>query len=225
MPTKTSKSPYTIAPAVLAPIIKAGIGGTANVISNYRQAKAAGEDYSLKQGAGDAIVGMAGSFGMGGLMDSQDVTNPTPQTNFQTDPMQQPPTTVDPMPTGEMVQVENIDPAQSQLGSLFGSPSPQNMKENRTKKIGAYQMSYAPTKMSAYQAKQADKMMNISGAFTLTDPQKEKIASKSGNPNEIESSDFAVLREEKEDKAPMTMNYQKAAPMMDGQSIYTYYKK
>lgn len=94
----------------------------------------------------------------------------------------------------------------------------------RTKKIGAYQMSYAPTKMSAYQAKQADKMMNISGAFTLSDAQME-IAKKSGDPTEIEGSDFAVLREEKEDKAPTTMNYQKAAPMMDGQSIYTYYKK
>ena len=94
----------------------------------------------------------------------------------------------------------------------------------RSKQMGAYQMSYAPTKMSAYQAKQANKMMNVSGAFTLTDGQKE-IAEKSGNPNKIEGSDFAVLREEKKDKAPMTMNYQKAAPMMDGQSIYTYYKK
>lgn len=224
MPTKTSKSPYTIAPAVLAPIIKGGVGGVANIVSNYRQAKSAGEKYNAAQAAGDFITGAGASFGGGNFLGSQDVTNPTPQTNFQTDPMQQPPTTVDPMPTGEMAQVENIDPVQSQLSSLFGPPSPQNMKESRTKQIGAYQMSYAPTKMSAYQAKQADKMMNISGAFTLSDAQME-IAKKSGDPTEIEGSDFAVLREEKEDKAPMTMNYQKAAPMMDGQSIYTYYKK
>ena len=109
------------------------------------QSRSAGEKYNAVQAAGDFITGAGASFGGGNFLGSQDVTNPTPQTNFQTDPMQQPPTTVDPMPTGEMAQVENIDPAQSQLSSLFGPPSPQNMKENRTKQIGAYQMSFPVT--------------------------------------------------------------------------------
>ena len=229
MPTKTkqdnSPSPLTIDPMTATMLIKAGVGGTANVISNYRQAKAAGEDYSFKEGAGDALTGMAGSFGMGGLFGSQNVKNPNPQTNFASDPTQTQPAVTSPEVMPQMTQLENIDPAQSQLSSLFGGQDPLNQtqspnkmeKQSRTKMPAAYTMSYSPVNMSAYQAKEADKMMNISGALTLSAAQQE-IAEKSGDPNEIEGSDFAVLRNEK--KAPTEMNYQKAAPMMSGQSIY-----
>ena len=59
MPTKTNKSPYTIAPALIGMGIKGLAGGIGNVIKQKRAAEAAGEDFSFKQGLGSLATGAA----------------------------------------------------------------------------------------------------------------------------------------------------------------------
>tara|TARA_R100001440_G_scaffold20171_1_gene33862 strand:- start:163 stop:654 length:492 start_codon:yes stop_codon:yes gene_type:complete len=62
MPTKTNKSPYTIAPAILGLGIKGLAGGIGNVIKQKRAAEEAGEDFSFKQGLGSLATGAAGAL-------------------------------------------------------------------------------------------------------------------------------------------------------------------
>lgn len=156
MPTKTnSNSPLTIPAAALLPIIKAGVGGVANVIKNKKEATAAGEEYSFGEGAGDFFTGGADGF-LG--------------TNFSADPAQ------------EEEQGPKYTTNMNQFGQEMNqSNSPFGMTTNKPIKSLTGVQAPMTYKMSATQYRSAMKMSDISGANTLPERSELKMEDLSGD--------------------------------------------
>jgi hypothetical protein len=161
MPTKTnSNSPLTIPAAAILPIIKAGVGGVANVIKNKKAATEAGEEYSFKEGAGDFFTGGADGFlgtnFSGGAGEGQQQQRPNYTTNINA--------------FGEEIADDNTI-----------TSSPFGMTTNKPIKSLTGVQAPMTYKMSAAQYKSAMKMSNISGANTLPERSDLKMADLSGD--------------------------------------------
>ena len=178
MPTKTnSNSPLTIPAAAILPLIKAGVGGVANVIKNKKEATAAGEDYSFKEGAGDFITGGADGF-LGTNFSGAGAEGEENKPNFTTNINA----------FGDEIADDNTI-TQSPFGMTTNKP---------IKSLTGVQapMTY---KMSAAQYRSAMKMSNISGANTLPERSDLKFTEEGLNklPDDIPGKFGDIVREEK----------------------------
>ena len=83
MPTKISKSPFTIPTALIGMGVKGLVGGFGEVLRDRKEAKDAGEKYSFKEGLGDFGRGLAtGVTGMDFTDQRQEEEQPTYKTNI-----------------------------------------------------------------------------------------------------------------------------------------------
>ena len=138
MPTKISKSPFTIpgAGALIGMGVKGLVGGFGEVLRDRKEAKDAGEKYSGKEFFGDFGRGLAsGVTGMDFTDQRQEEEQPTYKTN------------IDPM-TGEEIPL-----------MMTGNMKPLKMLTGVKGNI--------PHNMSAKQYNDALKMQEISGAAPL----------------------------------------------------------
>ena len=151
MPTKTN-SPLHIAPALIGMGIKGLVGGFGEVLRDRKEAKDAGEKYSLKEGLGDFGRGLAtGVTGMDFTDQRQEEEQPTYRTN------------IDPVTGEEMLPNQD-------LVNKYGIPMAGKPIKALTQMHGT-----VAHNMSAAQYNKALQMKEISGAATMMTADQAKM--------------------------------------------------